>query len=525
MNHKLRYFLLHFCLILISALFTAVQLQRGPLITEFRLPYFIVETTQSADNLVSHLEARGFGPIIRKNSATLPISRFGSPELQTLVAREVRLQDLRVLSQLPRLLEEFQPADGSGDLVFVTGVQEYGELAAALRSYDGDYFVHLDHGLPRLFGLLLWALIGIILLLFFKDRRYSLIAMVAFLPGFLMQMPLYLGFSTILCISVREVYITLSTEFTKQVNKTPPDIDLPVKPMDYISFAVQQIHTHAAAPALWSLGLGLFVFFHAIITGEIGGIYISLIFIPLLIILMGDIVHIIRAAEEREHRLFFASHITPAWSKPSRKERAALLTILALVLALPFVFRVNISPFPTLLLREQVLGDMNSEEDLETLKTAVVALLNQRISGTGNDDHAIVEIILADRVYQQIFPYLSLSSNEGAGRYENGSVYLTRYEQSDETLNAYEELVFELTAQWLVEELRSATGFDMLQLYTDKEKWYALIVSSSVWVFPYKWNLLLEVLFLLAAGLPWIGRWHFSPIQKLRLASKGGDRS
>lgn len=536
MNPGIRHLLFILTLLLSSLVFSLLQVQWQPRAVSVQ-PWYIVETDGSADGLAAFLEDRGLEPVLGRGSVLLPISTFELQEPYTLASLEVRRQeqDVRVLPELPRLVDQFRSGDGAGELLFVAGSFE--QLRRELRDYEGDYSIYYSQGSSPLYGLLFWGIIIIILLIFFDRWQQTVLIMIAFLPGYLAQTPVYVGLSILLCICLKDMISVLSTEFGRHVNLNP-DSAIPVR--GRLRFMIRRIRQYAPAPALWAVIIGCALCLYTIIRLNPVGLYIVPSLLILLHIVGSELSRTLLNVREQEHRLFFASHITPTWKTPRRKERVALLTMIVLAVSAPVMFPVGSSSTPVF----SPLGNIGSDHDLTTLQNRVSSLLGARISGNPAaapaadlddapdlDDDAdpdpapspspdtqpdIVEILLTDRAYQQLFPYLSLSitSEGGAGRYEDGVVYLTRYTQDGTTLNAYEEEVFELTKEWLISELKSASGQDMLRLYTDGEKWYNISITSSARIPSRKWSLLLEVFFLIILGLPWIGRWYFTPVQK-----------
>ncbi|MGI9255731.1 MAG: hypothetical protein ACR2PY_02230 [Salinispira sp.] len=516
MNVKIRLLTAHIFLVGISLFFSILQwIQPPPAL----LPWLIIEVSGGSNSVTDFLEERNFTPVLRKESALLPISRFGLWEFQRITALESRMgeEDIRILPQLPLLIEQFR-LDG-GELIFVPGKPE--NILASLRSYDGDYVVHSYHPIPPLYSAVIWGITALILLVFFKRRRWTIPVIIAFLPGFFVQAPLYPAVQIILCICVREMIFFSGSEFERHVNVNP-HIFLPERFISRITFTFKKIRSYALFPAIWTCALLLILCIYALAVRKAAGLYVIAVIPVLMIIAKDEFIRIVTEAQKREHRLFFAAEIMPAWKKASRQERFAVLTALLLAVSIPLTLRMNVFP----LLHVQELGDIRSAEDLDSLRNRVSVLLDQRVKGATEDteredmEHSeensyIVDILLADRAYQQIFPYLSLTPESGAGRYENGKVYLTRYVSLDEGLDSYEERVFDLTNIWLISELSEAGSTDMLRLYTDGKKWYDLSREFSVRRPSRRWNLLLEMIILAMAGLPWIGRWHFTPVKKL----------
>ena len=521
MKIRALYILPHLLLILINSAFVVLQLTTDDAVAREQLAHFIIETPATATPLVASLTEQGWGPVLWRETVALPISHFESRDFQPLKRLETQLLegDRRTLPQLSRLLEEFQPADKTGELIFVPGGRGQNELVDALRDYGGRYFLHADYKLPPIFGPFIWVVITLILLVFLDERRWTLISMLALLPGFFIQLPLYLGLLMLLCLCIREVLISVNRGLRRYVNNDPR-IVLPTRLKDGALFMWARIRLDATAHAVWVLGICLVLVCYTIIAGEFAGLSVILLLVLLLFLFFGELARSVQLVQNKDHRLFFATHITPAGLLHPRKERVALLTVVVLALSLPLLFRVNTAPFPTILLKPQLVGSIQSDRDVEALVGRITKLLDQRILGgvQDTDNYAVVDILLADRAYQEIFPYLGLTTNEGAGRYENGGVYLTRYTRSDNILSFYDERVFELTEQWIITALSTISGSDMLQLYTDGKQWYDIQPSSSVRVFSQSWAVMLEILLLLVAGLPWMGRWHY---QLLKITTSG----
>lgn len=521
-------------------------------------PFTIVELTLPVEPAVRALEQAGLGPVLYRDSALVPLSRVSSIEYVPLVDLPSRLDagDLRLNPYASRLLSQFDgPSRSLGgpntQLLFVPGRVDH--IEQVLKEWDGLWFIHVRRGLPFGTGLLLWALSCALFLLFLPKRRWTIASALTLLPAYLVLSPPYLALVSILFIALREVGSICEQRFRSDLN-SGRFTHLPESIVGRAFFSSRRIASDAALQGLWSLGVLLSMLGLSFFYRDYRGLFVIFSCFAWLISCSLYLILIFRLHVRQEHQLFMYQAITPSWDKPDKRERAVVFSILLMSLTVPVVFTANSSPFSTELLSFQPLyadelgedsgftGENSDEfpDDMAQRQTQLITrdaltLLNERVQEEqrapvrfesessesaaageveeGRSEWNLPALFLADLAYQEAFPYLSIGVSDGAGRYDDGRVQITRFRRDEHGMVAYDEQVFALDEPWIVSASQDNNVRSMLRLYSVRNRWYDVRPEpgrrvSSVAISPW-----FEMLLILFWAVPWLGRWQFGPVR------------
>ncbi len=513
------------------------QLDNHPLTADDSMyPYVILETRAPVREVLELLSPVSDGIIWREN-AQLPLSRVGNHGLVGLASLNSRLEegDIRRSPGLELLESRFHREASGGQLIFIPRAYGSSGIEQLLSPLKSSVFLHIDRGLPPFFGAGIWALVTFALLVFADQRVWTLIAAFCLLPLFFVSNPLFLSLSCILFVLLRDAAWRMYDNYCREVQQSIEGeqareasiLLFPSTPGEAVGLL--RLQASAAAPfrGLWFALVLAAQLAALIIAVQIIGILCFLQIFVFFAILLLRMYSFLQFSRQQEHSLFFASGLTPAWDKPPRSERAALWFVMILVALVPYLFRLNYSPFPGSFLRAEQLGTAEDTESLDALLDQVKSRLESRIQGESEEmpEAAPLVLLLSDRAYQQAFPHLSLVGKDGAGRYSEGRVMLTRYRRQGDGLESYEETVLEINRDWLLTELESNGSYDMIRLYSDGESWYDIRSETGIHVLPRMWSLIPEMLVIAVLALPWLGRWQFEPLRRLADAfRKSGKR-
>jgi hypothetical protein len=489
-------------------------------------PYTIVEVHPGGQAAADLLESQGFSPVLWRGSVTIPLSRVGSIEEAGLSGLTQRLEtgDLRMTPYYAELTAAFDPPAGEGELLFVPG--EPDAVAEALEGSGLTWYVHRDRNLPVYAGLILWAIISAAMLIVMDQRPWTAIVAVVLLPLYLIRNPMYLAILSVLFIVLRETAVALDLGYRNEINaddgRGGDSLRFPRGMGELVRFLLSRIRRDAPHRALWALFTLLFMSLLSMLPGFAPGLLALVAALELGLLVLAAQYRRLDFTRSQEHVLFVARPITPSWDKPARNERAVLISVIAVSLALPFVFQVNAAPFATQFISPRILYDGDSAALLDR----VAGLLEARVPGERGVEEggigdgspgdlgeiAAAEILIADYAYQNAFPYLSINNSRGAGRYQDRTVYLSRFNRVDGEIQAFEEAVFSLDEIWLSQLAEDLPPYSMLRLYSHRQRWYDVRPEPGVLVVPRIWNLVPEILALLVLAFPWLGRWQFAPL-------------
>ncbi len=502
-----------------------------PAVQEY--PYTIVELADEAPRAVNALEEAGLGPVLWRESVSMPLNRGASVDPVLLYDLDLRLDadDLRLSPYRAFLLSQFDAPLGEGQLIMVPGDPE--NISAVLDELTRNYFIHRDRNLPRFAGLLLWVVTALAMLVFVGQRDWTAPVTILLFPLYLVQNPLFLAALSVLFIALKEIGAGLTQAYRDSLSdKNALSVDFP-PPRRWPAFLSGLIRRCEPYRSAWVIGLTVLLAGISFLPGLAAGLLVLPQILIFALVLIWRLRWEYKVAAEREHELFVPEPLTPSWHTPARNERGVLILVLLLSLSLPFLFQVNSAPFPTRFIAPQQLvspqsavDDGEGQSDAPELVASVIALLEERfaaprrISPIDAADPADqmpypAAVILAEYAYQQAYPFVSVGRSGGAGRYENGTVYLPRFDRSGDSLRSFDEEVFRVDEHWIESQRRNLHPRSMLRLYSDGERWYDVRPESGLLVVPHVWNLVPEVLVLFILALPWLGRWQFAPVRWL----------
>jgi hypothetical protein len=492
-------------------------------------PFSIIELEDGAA-AAELLESAGLGPVISRQTATLPVSRVGRIEDSDIHRLDQRLEsdDLRLSPYLESLRSVFDAPLGQGELLFVPADPD--RIAPVLRESSIQYYIHQDRNLPFTAGLLLWGVTATAMFAFLRGRSWTLMVALGLLPFYLIRIPVFLAVLSVLFIVLREILVLSDEGYRDELNEAVSAGDeLPVFPGSVKGMAMflhSRVHRHAGLRGIWIVLVLAMLAGLSFLPGSHFGLLVILVPLYTSPLLLASQYRSLVRTGKQEHPLFVPRGITPSWDKPARTERAVLIAVILVSLALPFLFQINASPFPTQFVAALPLvpdpenGESAHPNDI--LSRQVIELLNARIntdiSAQGEASgvkYPAAAYILAEYGYQQAFPYLSINHETGAGRFEDGSVILSRFVREDGVLRSFEETLLIIDEQWIVETVSNSGPYSLLRLYSDRERWYDVRPEPGVLVIPQVWNLVPEFLVLLILAFPWLGRWQFAPLERI----------
>ncbi|AHC14239.1 hypothetical protein [Salinispira pacifica] len=500
----------------------------------------IIEVPGSTGPASEVLEDYGVEGILHRGNATLQFNNFSGTEVIRLTELLLRNspEDPRIPPYLSDLAGVFQASRHDGGLLYVVhddeSVPDPDALSRHLSRNGIANFIHVDKRLPPLFGVLIWTILFILVLIYNDGRFWTLIAGAVVLPLFSVRIPIHFSLLIIYFIALRDLFHRQDLEYQRALNRNeagePRQPGLP----GLLKYFLRMLYSQHPYHLFWIAGLGVAILLSALSYSSLE----SIMLIPLTAagfwVLLGVMNHHRHMSTQREHPLFFTRGITPSWDQPGRKERILVIAAVLIAVSVPVVFRVNAAGFPVTFISAEVTGSLENRSDTDALLREVKEVMDLRVV---NEDRpgayssfSPAGLILANRAYQQAFPYLALRQSDAqqAGRYRDGRVLLSRYRRvEDGELESYDEVVLEIGPGWLEEQLEVMADNSMLQLYSDGERWYDVRPESSVPVFSRGWSLIPELILLLLAAFPWISKARFTVISRIihRLKTGSGNTS
>lgn len=497
----------------------------------------IVEVSGSTSAAARLMENYGMGKIIHRGNATLLFNNFsqtGELQLEQLLQRNSP-EDPRVPPYIQDLAGIFESSRHPGGLLYVPGGNHGGADPDALSrhlSRNGmANFVHVDNRLPPLFGVLIWTVLFVLVLMYNHGRFWTFIAGAVVLPLFSVRIPIHFSLLIIYFIALRDFFYRQDLEYQRELNRG--DAGSPAQPglRGVLKYYARKLWGQHPYHMFWIGGLAAAILLSALFYGSLE----SIMLIPLTLtgfwVLLGVMNHHGHLRTQREHPLFFTRGITPSWDLPGRKERILVIAAVLIAVSVPVVFRVNAAGFPVTFISTELQGSLENGEETDQLLGEIRDVMKLRVENETRRDpyraFSPAALLLANRAYQQAFPYLALRQSDAqqAGRFEDGRVLLSRFRREENgELESYDEVVLEIGRIWLKNELESMADNSMLQLYSDGERWYDVRPESSIPVFSRVWSLIPELLLLLLAAFPWISKGRFAVISRIIHRVKPGGR-